>query len=256
MAKRLQLHRKKTIQQAVQKQEAVYDPFRDFEGSRYELLVSRFFYVVRNNLKSVLIGLGVVFLVIVSFVFYDVYQTGREEKALAAYEELAKNPVMKAAADGTADASAAVRKLDEYMQAYTTESALKRASLFKLALLEKSGKNKEAAETSSKLSELIDGPSVKAFYLTRAAILYEQAGENSQALAMTEKALPYLGNEDEIRATLFFLQARVLRKIGKESAVRQPIDALMKIDDKTNPEITNIKQAALVFLLDEKQSAN
>ncbi|MBW7858545.1 MAG: tetratricopeptide repeat protein [Leptonema sp. (in: Bacteria)] len=256
MAKRLQLHRKKTIQQATQRQEAVYDPFRDFEGSRYELMVARFFYFVRNNLKSVFIGLGVIFVLIVGFIFYDVYQTGREEKALDAFEELTKNPVMKAAADGSADATVAVRKLDEYMEAYTNDSALKRASLFKLTLLETSAKYKEAGETAFKLSELIDGQSVKAFYLTRAAILFEEAGENSQSLTMSEKALNYVSDDDQIRATLFFLQARVLRKIGKESAVRQPIDALMKIDDKTNPEITQLKHAALVFLLDDKPKAN
>lgn len=241
------LHRKKTVEKAHQVHEAVYDPFAGFEGSKYELMVAKFFYYLRDNIRAVLFVMGAGFITLVGLVVYDFYQTSREDKALLAYEELLKNPVMTAAADP----SAAVRKLDEYMAVHTTQNAVRRGLMHKLALLEKADRKKEAADIASQLATLVEAPSLKVFMYTRAAILYEGAGEAGASLTAAEKALTLTSDEGEIKATLLFLQARALRATGKESAVRHVIETLMKMDEKTHPQVVPIKQAALVFLLDE-----
>jgi hypothetical protein len=241
------LHRKRTLEKADQLHEAAYDPFADFEGSPYELMVAKFFYRLRDNIRTVILLIGAALIAPFGFVVYDIIQTSREEKALLAYEELLKNPVMSA----PADPSASLRKLDEYMEVHTTQKARLRALMHKHSILEKADRKKEAAEVAAQLAEKVESPSLKVFFFTRASILYEGAGEPGSSLAASEKALALTTDEGEIRATLLFLQARGLRAMGKESAMRQVIETLMKMDEKSHPEVIPIKQAALVYLLDE-----
>ena len=244
------LHRRKTIEKAQEIHDTVYDPFANFEGNKYELFVSKLFYRIRDNMRVVLAVLGIGIVALIGIVSYDIYDADRENKALLAYEALQKNPVMTGAADPTV----AIRKLDDYMAEHTTKSAKKRALLHKLQLLESAHKSKEAAGTATQISELLGERSLKVYMDTKAAILYEDAGETGLALTAAEKALSQSDDEGQIKATLLFLQARLLRANGKESAVRQTVDSLMKLDDKTNPDIIPIKQAALVFLLDQSAS--
>lgn len=243
------LHRKRTLEKAHRVQDAVYDPFADFEGNRYELMVAKTFYYIRENIRTVLLVAGAAVVIAGGLIVFSVYNAIQEEKALLAYEELLENPVMTAAADP----SAAIKKLDDYMASYSVEGATRRALLHKIALLEQAGKKKEAADVSVQLADRLEAPALQAYMLARATLLYEDAGENGAALSSVERALSLLDEEGQIRASLLFAQARALRASGKESAARQVIETLMKMDS-TDSVVAGIQEAALVFVLDEQPS--
>lgn len=242
------IHRKKTLDRVADIQEATYDPFRDFQGGRAELLVAKFFYWVRHNIRLVLLGTGVVVLGLVGYVVYDIYNKSREEKALLAYETLMRNPVMS----GAADVSAAIGKLDEYTAQHSTALSRRRAILKKVALYEQAGKQKEAAEQAMEAARVLGSDSTKLFMYGRAAALFEDAQDYGHALEACEQGLKLVTEDGQIRASLLFGQARALRKLGKGRDAEESLKTLLRMDEKAHPDIAPLKQAALIMLLDEQ----
>lgn len=242
------IHRKRTLDRVADIQEATYDPFRDFQGGRAELLVARFFYHVRQNIRSVLIGTAIVVVGLAGYVVYDIYTKSREEKALLAYETLMRNPVMT----GAADVGAAIGKLDEYTGQYSTKLSRRRAVLKKVALYEQAGKQKEAAEQAMEAARLLESDSARLYMYAKAAALYEDAQDYGRTLEACEQGLKLISDDGQIRASLLFAQARSLQKLGKSRDAEETLKALLRMDEKAHPDIGPVKQAALITLLGEK----
>lgn len=71
--------------------EVKFDPYADFQGSKIELALIKFFRAISFRIKEVLIGAGVVLIVILAVVIYVQYQDSQFEKGTIALEVLEKN---------------------------------------------------------------------------------------------------------------------------------------------------------------------
>lgn len=71
-------------------QEVKVDPYADFQGSKVELVLIRFFRAISDRIKEVLIGIGVILVVILIAVVYIQYQDSQFEKGTIALEALDK----------------------------------------------------------------------------------------------------------------------------------------------------------------------
>ncbi|EMM97331.1 hypothetical protein LEP1GSC116_0211 [Leptospira interrogans serovar Icterohaemorrhagiae str. Verdun HP] len=74
--------------------EVKVDPYTDFQGSKIELALTKFFRAISFRIKEVLIGAGVIVVVILAVVIYVQYQDSQFEKGTIALEILEKNFVL------------------------------------------------------------------------------------------------------------------------------------------------------------------
>lgn len=237
-------------QSAEDRPKVEYDPFQDFEGSALELYTSKFFYWIRQNIRHVLTGVAAVTILVIVWASYSIYQQNREDKAKAAFEELEKNPVMTPGA--TEDASVAVKRLEEYRQEHTTDSAQRRAYLKELELLEAGNEFELAARAASKMATSLDTPELKAYYHMRSALLFERAGKEDAALSEYEQFSSRIFNEPVLQAVALFNQGRILMKKGREQDAQAAFRQLLTIEETAN--IEDYRAAAAAILLNAKDS--
>lgn len=74
--------------------EVKVDPYTDFQGSRVELVLIKFFRAISNRIKEVLVGVGLILVVILVAVAYVQYQDSQFEKGTIALEALDKNSAL------------------------------------------------------------------------------------------------------------------------------------------------------------------
>lgn len=227
--------------------EVQYDPFQDFEGSTLELYTSKFFYWVRENIKQVLIGIAVITVVVIALATYDVYRQNQEDKAREAFTELEKNPLMT---PGAGDATVAVKRLEEYREKHTTESAQRRAYHKEIELLEADGKNELAARAASNLARNLDTPELKAYFHLKAAFLFEQSEKTDAALSEYEQFASRIIDEPFLQAVALFNQGRLLLEKGRVEPARQAFRQLLTIEDTSM--IEEYRAAAAALLIETK----
>lgn len=241
--------RKKTKEKTTQILKETYDPFANFEGSKFELYIAKTFYYIRNNWKLFSTVILIFLLIFITLIFYKIYQNNLEKKALLEYEELEKNPVMK---PGAADLKVAVEKLDKYIEKYPIESARKRAIIKKIQLYEFNKEYEKAAEHYEELAKIIKYPDLKINFYYRAAIHFENIQKYSRSLTNIEEIQKYPINNSLINANLYYTQLRLLYKLGKKEDAKRLAKKIIELDDTENPEIKNIKSRVIVYFLFNK----
>ncbi len=241
--------RRRTIEHAEElRTQAALDPFRDFQGSKAELAVAKFFHFMRGHVREVLYGVGAVILGGALLIAYFVYDGIRRERSLSAFEELLKEPVM---AVGSGAEKAALDKLDAYEKSYGDKQAHYRASLHRLDLYGAMGKHEESAKTAENLANDLNQADLQAYFAFRSAAHYEQAkncGKGSELYARAANLIPEYNRQ---KAMALFGALRCLMEIGKETDARDTAKKLFEAKDTAGAD--DVKTAAAAYLLSRKK---
>ncbi|MFN3604893.1 MAG: tetratricopeptide repeat protein [Leptonema sp. (in: bacteria)] len=240
--------RKKTHEKSSQLTKEAYDPFVNFEGSQFELYLSKAFYFIRDNFKIFASITSIAFFILISIVFYKVYLNYLDKKALLEFEKLEKNPILQ---PGAGDPKAAIEKLDNYTKQYPIDSAKKRATIKKIQLYEFNKDYEKAAEEYEKLSRLVEYPELKINFLYRSAIHFENLQKYSRALTNIEEIQKYGINNNLINAIVVYTQIRLLDKLGKKEDAKRLAKKILEFDDIENPEIKSIKLRVIAYFLNQ-----
>lgn len=238
--------RKRTLQKAREIQERTdADVLKDYQAGSLEYYVAKFFYSLRSNIRYVLIVGGVILLAGSGALGYWAYLVSRENKSLAAFETLRRDPVLQAS---TEDArKLAIEKLDEYAKKYDLiDSAGYRANLKKIEILRDAGRNEEAAEVSREMARQIELPELRAYFYLQSAVLFENAGKLPNAQEGYERASEFILENNEIKAFALFGQGRCLYLLGRERDARAAMEALLELDGEGDFDRYRLQAAAFL----------
>lgn len=242
--------RKKTQEKAGEiREQFVHDPLRDFEGSPAELFVARVATAIRERIREILIGAGIVVFVLIAYIFYAVWSDDREEKALIAFETLLEEPVMT---PGAGAEDIAVEKIDAYLKEHSSNRAEHRADLYKMMLLAAKNKHAEAGEAANRLGENVDSAELRAYFYLRAGFYFELAEKYAPAQAAFGRAGQFIREDNVLRAAAWFGEGRTLIRMGQTDEGRKAIERLFESD---SAEIGEIRTAALAYLLTQDAAA-
>lgn len=194
-------------------------------------------------------GGGVAFLVIVSFITYSLWTDIEDERSVLAFEKLLKEPIMK---PGSGAEDAAVKRLNEYEQSFTSDRAHMRASIHKFKLLVSGDRKKEAVEIARELSVVLDTPELRVYFNLQMGILYEDLLEHAKALDAYTKAREMIIDDNLLKAMALFGEGRTSIALGKREDGLASIRRMMQMNDVEN--IDQLRITATAFLL--KSSKN
>ena len=241
--------RKKTVEKAGEiREQFVHDPLRDFEGSPAELFVARTALWLRENVREILIGGGVIVAVLIAYVFYSVYAQNRDERSLVAFETLLEEPVMT---PGAGAEEIAVEKIDEYLKSHSSSAAQHRADVYKLRLLSsKPERSADAAEAAQRLGDDVDTPELQAYFYLRAGFLFERAERFAPAQVAFGRAGELIREDNPLRAAAWFGEGRALIQMGQGEEGRKAIERIFESDSAA---LTDARSAALAYLLTANQ---
>ncbi|MCR9141740.1 MAG: tetratricopeptide repeat protein [bacterium] len=236
--------RKKTQEKAGEiREQFEHDPLRDFEGTPTELFVARMATAFRENLREILIGVAVVGVLLIGYIFYAVWADNREEQALIAFETLLEEPVMT---PGAGAEDIAVEKIDEYLKSHSSGRAEHRADLYKMMLLAAKKKFAEAGEAAARLGEDVDSAELRAFFFLRAGYYFEMAEKYAPAQAAFGRAGQFVREDNVLRAAAWFGEGRALLQMGQQDEGRKAIE---RIFESNSAQIGEVRTAALAYLL-------
>ncbi len=241
--------RKKTFEKTKNKVEQVYDPFRDFQGTKVELYLAKFFYYIRKNSKIFIILSSSLIVILLAVITYVMYHQNLESKALIAFEELQKSPIFKA---GTNDPKILISRLDQYMNDYNIKSAKKRAIIKKIEIYEQNNLEEEVAKQYEELAKIVEVPEIKANLYFRSAILFENQEVYTRALSNIDEVLKQKINDEYILANTLFLQARILFKIGKKAEAKKVAENILNLKSEKYNDLGVIQNKVLVYFLSQE----
>jgi len=219
----------------------IYDPLRDYEGGQVELFLLKSARFLRNHIKEILLLCLGLIVAGAGTIVYFMYLESQEEKALLAWEELQKNPAMRAGSGDTV-----IQKLKEYEQNFSLDSARNRSSLKRLAIFEKDKKHKEAAALARTFVAEVDEPLLKSYFHLRSAINYEETSDFSEAVLQYKAAAELITEDNYIKAFALFGHGRCLIASGKKDEGREVIKKLL---DMKEASVRDIRVSAASFLL-------
>lgn len=222
------------------------DPLRDFHGNRFERAVAAFFYALRRNARMVLMAGGGLLAAGLIGLGWFIYRENREQKSLAAFEELLKNPVM---APGSGAEKVAIQKLEKYEEEFNNTHARMRSGIRRAELLIKTGEKEKAADLLLELSSLAETPEIGAYFAYRAGIIFENEKKYGKSEMAYSSAASRLTEEDPALALAMFGQGRSLFLMGKPGDGRTVFKKLMEMKDLQGSE--QIKLAIASFLIQQ-----
>lgn len=245
--------RRKTVQHAQDiRSSAALDPLRDFEGNAAEKAVARAAYYIRSNLKQFAIGAGLFVAVLATAIGVRVYQDLQEEKSVAAFEALLKNPVLD---PENLAGSVAIQRIDEYMQ-QNGGNAEQRGLLLKLGVHAREKQYKEAADAAMRLAPDLETPELRAYLYLQAGAYFEEAAQMENAQLAYARATEDFREDNVLRAMARFGQARALQSLGKRDEAQKALQALFEM----KPAATivgeyDIRAAAVAFAISQQRAA-
>ncbi len=241
--------RKRTLEKAEEiRREAALDPLRDFEGNAAEYFVARSALWLRENIKYVLVFLGVAGASLIALIAYRIWHETYENKSLEAFENLMREPIMER---GSGAELLAAQKLDDYAKQFTGDNAQRRALVYRIDFLAQKEKYAEAGDAAAQLADLVDEPELQAFFLLKAGYYFEQDGKYAPAESSFGRAYAALPDEGALKTLALFGQGRALYSMGrKEDGVK----AIQTVLEKTATTVgsQDIRLSALAFLLQRR----
>lgn len=242
--------RKKTSEKAGEiREQYVHDPLRDFEGSPAELFVARVAASMREHVREILIGVGVLVLGLIVFIFYSIWSDSREERGLIAFETLLEEPVMT---PGAGAEEIAVEKIDAYLKEHSSGRSEHRAALYKMMLLAAKKKYGEAADAANQLGDDVDSAELRAYFYLRAGFYFELAEKYAPAQVAFGRAGEFIREDNALRASAWFGEGRALMQMGRADEARKALD---RIFESESAQIGEIRTAALAYLLARNDSS-
>lgn len=225
----------------------VYDPLRDIKGGPFQQFIARVGLNLRENLRLTLIIVAAILLGGVAFILYSVWRDSTEERAMTAYSELMRNPIMQ---QNASDPSAVLERLNRYESDFSGKNVRLRSNLKKIEVLEAAGDHEKAAELSLRVAEDTHNPDLKSFYSYRAASHFESVGGYAKALEYYESVTAGRKEDDILKALALFGQGRCLIRMGKVEDGKSAIRRMMELTNVPGGEELRIVAAS--FLMTQK----
>lgn len=234
--------------------EVKFDPYADFQGSKIELALTKFFRAISFRIKEVLIGAGVVLIVILAVVIYVQYQDSQFEKGTIALEVLEKkfrsNPVV--------DLKEKIKAYEEISTQYSSKKLELRLAKTLSDLYSRNGEFQKAADKLEWAGKKIEEPTeVKAYYFYLAGNLREREG--NLALAETDFSVSanLLANTREANGFLawsLYQTGRLQAKNGKKTEAIESLKKVLDQEIKTPAtDYNTVKQYATFLLIQLNQ---
>ncbi|MBM9501642.1 hypothetical protein JWG44_15415 [Leptospira sp. 201903071] len=229
--------------------EVKVDPYADFQGSKLELILIKFFRSVAAHIKEVLIGAGVILAIVLAIVTYVQYQESQFEKGTIALEALDKkfrlNPAI--------DLKEKIQAYEEVSSQYSSKKLELRLAKILSDLYARNGEFQKAADKLEWAGKKIDEPTeVKAYYFYLAGNLREREGNLASAETNYGTAANLLTNTREANGFLawsLYQTGRLQAKNGKKSEAIQSLKKVLDQDIKTPASDYNTVKQYATFLL-------
>ncbi len=246
--------RRRTAEKAqeIRTEAAALDPLRDFDGSKGEYYVARFFQFLRDNLRNTLIIIGLTVVVVFGGASFWAWSNEKAREGLVEYENMVKEPIFKTGPTaGKAAMERAIVKLNKYQEKYGDSGAQNRADLKKIELHSALGQKKKAAELALRIASGLNYPDQRAYFFLRAGILYEDSGEFTRAQEAYGRASALITADNYSKAVAMFGNGRCLIKMGKTSEGRKVLSKMMAMKGNIY-RLNELRAAATAFLLSQK----
>ncbi|RHX94464.1 hypothetical protein DLM76_10320 [Leptospira yasudae] len=234
--------------------EVKVDPYADFQGSKIELALIKFFRAVASRIKEVLIGAGTILVIILAFVIYFQYQDAQFEKGTLALEALEK----KFRANPAIDLKEKIKAYEEISSQYSSKKLDLRLAKVLSDLYSRNGEFQKAAEKIEWAGKKIDEPTeVKAYYFYLAGNLREREGNFELAETDFATAANLLSNTREANGFLawsLYQTGRLKAKNGKKAEAIESLKKVLDQDIKTPAtDYNTVKQFATFLLIQLNQ---
>lgn len=244
MAKKLKTRKARSGETIVPIENTALDPFRDFEGSRTEMMLAKAAYYMRLHVKETLMAAAGAALVIIGIGGFFLWRDYREEQSLLAFEELKKSPIM---IPGAGDEKVAIEKLNDYIARYGDDGARIRSNLYKIDFFLHDKDYVKAAEMSVEISDLLNDNYLRSYFLLQAAVYMESAKKYGEAIQYYDSVLNYVKEENLMRALAIYGKGRNQVLSGNMDSGKESILEMMKMEDAA--AIDQLKISAASFLI-------
>ncbi|MDV6234567.1 hypothetical protein CH379_002860 [Leptospira ellisii] len=225
------------------------DPYADFQGSRMELVLIKFFRAVSYRIREVLIGAGAILLVVLVAVIYVQYQESQFEKGTIALEALDK----KFRANPTIDLKEKIKSYEEVSAQYSSNKLQLRLAKILSDLYSRNGEFQKAADKMEWAGKKIDEPApVKAYYFYLAGNLREREGNFALAETDFQTSSALLANTREANGFLawsLYQTGRMQIKNGKKTEAAESLKKVLDQEIKTPASDYNTVKQYATFLL-------
>ncbi|XDD49317.1 tetratricopeptide repeat protein [Leptospira sp. WS92.C1] len=234
--------------------EVKVDPYADFQGSKLELALIRFFRAVATHIKQVLIGVGVLVVIVLAFVIYIQYQESQFEKGTIALEALDK----KFRNNPSIDLKEKIKAYEEVSVQYSSKKLDLRLAKALSDLYSRNGEFQKAADKLEWAGKGIDEPTeIKAYYFYLAGNLREREGNFTLAETNFNTAATLLANTREANGFLawsLYQTGRLKAKNGKKAEAIESLKKVLDQDIKTPAtDYNTVKQYATFLLIQLNQ---
>ncbi|MDI7156612.1 hypothetical protein QMM53_08645 [Leptospira santarosai] len=230
-------------------QEVKVDPYADFQGSKVELVLIRFFRAISDRIKEVLIGIGVILVVILIAVVYIQYQDSQFEKGTIALEALDK----KFRANPGIDLKEKIGAYEEISALYSSKKLELRLAKTLSDLYSRNGEFQKAADKLEWVGKKIEEPiEVKAYYFYLAGNFREREGNFALAETDFNTSATLLANTREANGFLAWSLYQTGRLQVKNGRKAEAVESLKKVLDqeiKTPASDYNTVKQYATFLL-------
>lgn len=228
-----------------------YDPLRDIQGGKTEIIISKIGRYLRHNRKTVLLYLLLVVCIVAAFIFYKVYSNLLEERSLVAHEELMKSPLMSPSGG---EIDAAILKIEKYEKNFSSKNSSIRADLKKAELFLSADKKQEASDAYLRLAGEVNDQNLEVFFYLKAASILEDTEQYERALqsyVAAEERFPENSSDTYVKALVMFGKGRTLILLGKEKEGKEALKNMMAMKDVDG--IDELRILAASFLLHQKK---
>ncbi|WP_078130110.1 hypothetical protein [Leptospira alexanderi] len=229
--------------------EVKVDPYTDFQGSKVELALIKFFRAISNRIKEVLIGVGLILVVILVAVAYVQYQDSQFEKGTIALEALDK----KFRANPTIDLKEKIQAYEEISAQYSSKKLELRLAKILSDLYSRNGEFQKAADKLEWAGKKIEEPTpVKAYYFYLAGNFREREGNFALAETDFNTSATLLANTREVNGFLawsLYQTGRLQVKNGKKAEAAESLKKVLDQEIKTPASDYNTVKQYATFLL-------
>lgn len=231
--------RKKFRKELKAKQEQVQDdPYKDFEGSPFELFFLKLGYLISKNRLAFYSSIFGVLLVIFFIVAWGEYQKSKEQEATVELEKLEKKFEKNPASETK------IQEYEAYLSKHSEKKAFLRVSKYLSDLYVEKKDFEKAAFYLERAAGLLEGQKeIQALYYSLAANYREAAKQNKEAILNYQKAANSIGGNKELpnlTALVFLEMGRLkLQEGNKEEGIS---DLKKVLDIETKYESSYIKQ--------------
>ena len=223
------------------------EPFRNFEGGRVELYLSKFFYFIRKNTRQFVLAISMFLTVFFCALGYLAWIEHREKQSLLAFRKLMKEPTMDMKSGST---EIALEKLKGYGARHGHTEARLRGMLYQLRYLEKEKKFRTMAKLCLKIGDALETSELKANFYLRGALHAENLGLYKEAEKGYRLAGKSIKKKNELKARALFGQSRMLGVLGKKEEARESLKEILSFTKEKNHRAEKYLSYATLYLLE------